>query len=413
MTEGSVPSSPYGEPSRTKRGEMVRSRAERQIADYFYENGVNYRYEDRVSATNSAFSEKVGRPDFYLPDFDLYVEYWGLVDAGDSSDRNRYHAEMEWKKKRYYESRIRFVSLYPWHLDDIDGGFKNEFKKVMKSDFSKGPLRELTVRALPLSSNFRQAIQKLGVTDRMELIELQLVYRPYFFVKYDCFAQTNFMYERFNLESRGLLVVDGLEGRVVDMSVERGTAPVLPRTGRFVECVGIQPVELPKSKIGDGVGFSSISSVAMKLRDFEAEDTAKRELARTLSMDLTRQTKHGKVYTKTPRPGIREVKISGTKLQHIPLITAAFRASDRVYKRVLQSATNRIVSDDLGYCNVEKAHYSEGLIVCPKCGRLACHEHSKHCAACKRQFCLNDLMGGGTLFKKYYCPDHSQKSKIS
>ncbi|MDG7009361.1 MAG: hypothetical protein JRM71_00980 [Nitrososphaerota archaeon] len=66
----------YGRPSVTLRGEVVRSNAEKVIADWLYQHGVRYAYE------HPAFDRKgwvISRPDFYLPDYDVYVEYWGLV----------------------------------------------------------------------------------------------------------------------------------------------------------------------------------------------------------------------------------------------------------------------------------------------------------------------------------------------
>ena len=69
----------YGRPSMTLKGELVRSRSVKVIADWFYMNGIRYVYEypafDRKGAV-------ISRPDFYLPDYALYVEYWGLAGTG-------------------------------------------------------------------------------------------------------------------------------------------------------------------------------------------------------------------------------------------------------------------------------------------------------------------------------------------
>lgn len=408
LPRGPTPLNRYREPSRTKRGETVKSKGEKQIADYFFENGINYTYENRAETTNSAFSKKISKPDFYLPDYDVYVEYWGLIDTGDYDVRNKYREDMEWKKRRYYENGTKFISLYLWHLKDLDGAFRNEFESVMKREFVKGALQSARIRALPVSPNFREVIQASAVSRGLELADLRLEYRPCYLVSYDCFAQTIFVYERFNLESRGLAVVDGLGGQVLDVHLQSGTAPGLPRTEQFVSCAGVQPVEFPKSEIEQRTGISNVSSTAVKLQDFEAEDTVRREIARTLATPLRRQTKEGRLYTKTIRPGIKDVRTSGTKLQHIPLVTATFKAKDRSYERVLQATTNRLIADDLRYCNTGQLHYSEVLVVCPSCGVLACEEHSKRCSVCKRQFCLNHVRSGGTLFKKYFCSDHSR-----
>ena len=67
----------YGIPSKTNNGEKVKSKAEKQIADYFSDVGIKYVYEKRFTTRNG----KTIHPDFYLPDYDVFVEYWGLVDA--------------------------------------------------------------------------------------------------------------------------------------------------------------------------------------------------------------------------------------------------------------------------------------------------------------------------------------------
>jgi len=120
------PKREYGVKSVTARGEEVRSIAERKIADYFKKNNINYEYESMV-ATNQGFASS---PDFYLPDYDVYVEYWGLVDAEDDQTRKRYEKNMKWKMAQYYQNKIKFISLYPRNLENLDWVFRKKFKTV-------------------------------------------------------------------------------------------------------------------------------------------------------------------------------------------------------------------------------------------------------------------------------------------
>ena len=46
------------------------------------------------------------RPDFYLPEFDVYIEYWGM-------DTLDYRIGMLKKQKLYQQESKRLVSLYP------------------------------------------------------------------------------------------------------------------------------------------------------------------------------------------------------------------------------------------------------------------------------------------------------------
>ena len=119
----------YGIPSATMRGEWVKSRAEQTIADYFTRNGIRYEYERGVQTNALIFKTTFARPDFYLPDYNVYVEFWGLADAS----RN-YERTMKWKMAQYHRNRINFISLYPRNLDNLDWIFRTKFKQVTGVD---------------------------------------------------------------------------------------------------------------------------------------------------------------------------------------------------------------------------------------------------------------------------------------
>ena len=71
------PKKEYGVKSVTLRGETVKSIGERRIADYFEKNNINYVYEKEAKGKFLLFFDyKISSPDFYLPDYDVYVEYW-------------------------------------------------------------------------------------------------------------------------------------------------------------------------------------------------------------------------------------------------------------------------------------------------------------------------------------------------
>ena len=101
----------YGRPSVTLRGELVRSYSEKVIADWLFRRGIRYAYERPVFDPRG---RRVGVPDFYLPDFGVYVEYWGLV----GKDRG-YKERMARKMKRYLRNGVGVVSLYPNDLRDL------------------------------------------------------------------------------------------------------------------------------------------------------------------------------------------------------------------------------------------------------------------------------------------------------
>ncbi|MDA4127435.1 MAG: zinc-ribbon domain-containing protein [Thaumarchaeota archaeon] len=118
----------YGQPSVTQRGEVVRSNSERVIADYFSHSGIRYVYE--APAMSRWGIRRISRPDFYLPDFGVFVEYWGLVNLPNNFARSRYERSMRWKMAQYHRNGIRFVSLYPSELHDLDTAFRPKLEQA-------------------------------------------------------------------------------------------------------------------------------------------------------------------------------------------------------------------------------------------------------------------------------------------
>jgi hypothetical protein len=88
---------------------VVQTRGERLIADWLAEHGIRYRYDDKFQIIQGFAI----RPDFYLPELDLYVEYWGM-------DTTDYKIGMLLKQKLYQQEGKRLISLYPEDLPHLD-----------------------------------------------------------------------------------------------------------------------------------------------------------------------------------------------------------------------------------------------------------------------------------------------------
>lgn len=83
-------------------GTLVQSDGERQIANWLATQGLAYRYDGRLRILEGFQI----RPDFYLPELDVYIEYWGL-------DTPRYKAGMYLKQDLYMHAGKKLISLYP------------------------------------------------------------------------------------------------------------------------------------------------------------------------------------------------------------------------------------------------------------------------------------------------------------
>lgn len=96
---------------RTKDGSFVQSDGERRIAEWLRQNNITYRYDERFRIIEGMTI----RPDFYLPEFDIYIEYWGM----DTAD---YKIGMLKKQKLYQQEGKRLISLFfedKVHIENI------------------------------------------------------------------------------------------------------------------------------------------------------------------------------------------------------------------------------------------------------------------------------------------------------
>lgn len=120
----------YGHASVTNNGETVKSIGEKQIADYLSSLNIRYIYEKEVRSRGILFTKHISNPDFYLPDYNVYIEYWGLVNADKRKVREDYVRTMKWKMRQYHNAGIKFVSIYPKNLRYLDWIFRKKFEKA-------------------------------------------------------------------------------------------------------------------------------------------------------------------------------------------------------------------------------------------------------------------------------------------
>ncbi len=97
------------ESPRTIKGEFVKSKGEAVIANFLYQNGIDYEYE-RV------YSELVGERQVYRPDFSIdaggekiYIEYFGM--SGNKYDNYSYEKIRKQKEEYHKQKHNRFIAL--------------------------------------------------------------------------------------------------------------------------------------------------------------------------------------------------------------------------------------------------------------------------------------------------------------
>lgn len=93
----------------TKDGTVVQSNGERRLAEWLTAHGLAYRYDNKYRI----IGEFQIRPDFYLQELDVYIEYWGM-------DTPKYKMSMYKKQMLYQQEGKRLISLYPNDLPQLD-----------------------------------------------------------------------------------------------------------------------------------------------------------------------------------------------------------------------------------------------------------------------------------------------------
>lgn len=88
-------------------GHCVRSRAEQAIDDWLYAHRLLHAYEQELPGENDF------RSDFYLPEANLHIEFWGRTDEAYLDRKRR-------KQELYRRERIAVLELEPKHLRDLD-----------------------------------------------------------------------------------------------------------------------------------------------------------------------------------------------------------------------------------------------------------------------------------------------------
>ncbi len=110
---------------RAADGTFVQSHGERLIAEWLAAHAIKYRYDERIRIIEGY----AVRPDFYLPEFDVYIEYWGM-------DTIDYKIGMLKKQKIYQQEGKRLISLYPEDKNDLDVALGKKLRGLCPSDKS-------------------------------------------------------------------------------------------------------------------------------------------------------------------------------------------------------------------------------------------------------------------------------------
>lgn len=100
---------------RTRDGHWVRSKSERAIANFLFDNRIAYQYERPVTIGGVEM-----RPDFYLPDQGVYLEHFGILEDA------RYRQLAESKLALFRSAKLAVVVTDEKDALDMDAALRRK-----------------------------------------------------------------------------------------------------------------------------------------------------------------------------------------------------------------------------------------------------------------------------------------------
>ena len=100
---------------RSLKGELVKSFEECEIANFLYTQGIDYIYEADYEHKTSDRRRRQYQPDFYLPEYKIYIEHLGLRGFGRTApfvDRREYLQSLRWKRDLHKQHGTTLVETY-------------------------------------------------------------------------------------------------------------------------------------------------------------------------------------------------------------------------------------------------------------------------------------------------------------
>lgn len=124
-------------PPTTINNETVKSYGEMDIANFLTQNGIQYIYEHPYKVDTRTNEYGQYNPDFYLPEYDIYIEYFGVNKNGEvpsyfkgangMTATQTYQASMKWKRETHSANDTVLIECYAY--EKFDGVLLDNLKE--------------------------------------------------------------------------------------------------------------------------------------------------------------------------------------------------------------------------------------------------------------------------------------------
>lgn len=128
-------------PPTTVNNETVKSYGEMDIANFLAYNGIRYIYEHPYEIDTRTSEYGQYHPDFYLPDYKIYIEYFGVNRNGEvpsyfetingMNATEAYRASMKWKRSIHREHQTTMIECYAY--EKLEGNLLESLKEKLEA----------------------------------------------------------------------------------------------------------------------------------------------------------------------------------------------------------------------------------------------------------------------------------------
>lgn len=106
-------------------GRRVKSYQELLIANFLFINGISFEYERKYPFAFSEVESTNYKPDFYLTDYDVYLEHFGVNADGkvpwlSNIEEKKYLDSIEWKRRIHKENKTNLIETYSFEFNNGD-----------------------------------------------------------------------------------------------------------------------------------------------------------------------------------------------------------------------------------------------------------------------------------------------------
>ena len=192
---------------RTLSGAQVKSFEELEIANYLTKHGVKFCYERPYEIETETREYRQYRPDFFLPDYNIYVEHYALDEEGrPPRGWKGYKERVEWHRRTHKNNRTNLIETYSWQhrkgnlLPELRARLEEEgvrFERVSKRELVMQLARQLIEWLTRLLARFLNHFKTNGLSSeelRARAGKHGTLWRNERFL--DVFEQVRMRYER-------------------------------------------------------------------------------------------------------------------------------------------------------------------------------------------------------------------------